>query len=193
MPALEHWLTMESAYFVGAFVVSFVLGILGLERMKRIAIIGLLVASAAIMLFGLWSTAQKAEESADMKRKIDRLYTSVTGGDNFAFFTVEPNVATNGENHLLVTTTAPMPAFDCSMRFLSPGGDVVDSREWSFRQLPKVTARFSFATLPPGRYRADCIMGQESWQQHLEFGQTPDGVDQVFWVERGNQVVKEGP
>ena len=193
MPPPEYWFTIDAAYFVGAFLVSLVLGLLGIGRVRPITIVMLLVISFGIMVLGLSSMANQAKEAAELKEKITKLGAFITGGDNFAFFTVEPKIASNGENYLTVTTTGPMPLFDCSMRFLSPNGEVVGGREWSIRPLPKVTARFAHLTLPPGRYRADCIMGEKSWQQHLEFSRTTNGIDQVFWVEKNNRVVKEGP
>jgi hypothetical protein len=149
-----------------------------------------------IVAFGFVGTAntgvQVQSDNRDRNAR-EVLRVKLTGGDNFAFFTVEPKIAPNGENYLTVTTTGQMPFFDCSVRFLSPNGGVIHSREWSIRPLPKTTARFNHTTLPLGRYRADCVMGEKSWQQHFEFDRTPNGIDQVFWVEKDNQIVKEGP
>jgi len=148
---------------------------------------------AAFGIVGILITGVQVYSDANERAERKALQDQITGGDNYAFFIAEPKVAPNGENYLTVTTTGPMPIFDCSIRFLSPNGEISGSREWAFRPLPKTTARFAHTTLPPGRYRADCIMGEKVWRQDIEFTRRPNGIDQTFRVMKDNQVMKEGP
>jgi hypothetical protein len=188
LPSFKHWLTLGSVYYGFGFAFWVAISLVGVAVMNwpRKYLWALIFGGLVAVSLGFWDRAKSAQETADFR-------ANVTGGDNYAYFKVEAKIAPNGENFLTVTTTGPMPIFDCSIRTLSALGKVSNSREWPIRPLPKSNARFSYTTLPPGRYRADCVMGEKSWQQHLEFSRTPGGIDQIFWVEKDNRIVKEGP
>lgn len=193
MPPLEFWPTVDAAYFVGAFVVSLILGLLGIGRVNKNLIRGLLVVSFVIMGLGLWSTAQRAEEAANLRQSITDIRLAVTGGDNYVYLTVRPVVAQNGENLLAFTTTGPIPRSDFSVHGLSEDGRVMFMREHALRPLPQTTAYFRKKTLPPGRFKISFVMGEKRWTEYLDFERTDEGVDQIYWVERDGIVILEGP
>lgn len=146
---------------------------------------GFAVVAGVVTVAQVWASARDREARESFEAK-------VTGGNNYAYFDAEIHIAPNGEHYVGVTTTGQMAIFDCSVKRLSADRRVVDHREWAFRPLPKVRARFSYTTLPPGEYRFDCIMGDKTWRQHLTFEPVPEGIKQEYRVEKDGEDVKEG-
>lgn len=118
---------------------------------------GFAVVGAVVTIAQVWASARGRAAQEEFE-------TKMTGGNNYAFFQAESKVAPSGEYYVLMTTTGSLPPFYCSVRTVSTAGDVIGNREWGFPPLPKVTARFPHTTLPPGRYRLDCLMGEKSWR-----------------------------
>jgi hypothetical protein len=74
MPGLQYWFSVAALWLAGSFVITVILGIMGIRTMipNKIAVF-LIGMALLVMLLGWWTAAEQEEASAKREHKLDQI------------------------------------------------------------------------------------------------------------------------